>query len=408
MEELRGAADHETGNEHREDHEGEHAVEAAAHAAEHHFPDLHEHQAHQGREAVHAVEGGVHRSAGSGGGTHGPKGTLGHTDPGFLSFHIHLLQFGNHGSCQCQDKEHTHGRKEGGPLLPVFHHEAEGEAQGHGDQQDQHVFQDIGQRGGVLKGIRGIALGDPPAVGAGLFDGDLRGGQSCRNALFCDHHGIGHRFVIHIYRPVFDDCLFQDRSIGRRSHRFGQGDILLAAGIHGHPLPGEDHTGDQAHGNEDEENGTGHVLPEVSQRRGLPARQAPDQGEEHTDAHSRGHKVLDRDSEGFRHPSQGQHGVIGLPVGVGHEGTGGSKRHQRIHPVHQQHDQQQDQGSCREGEHRREILLPVHLPAGYVQPVQEEGFGFVHKCDVVVHDFFAPQSEGNGQGHCQNQRQNGK
>ena len=185
-------------------------------------------------------------------------------------------------------------------------------------------------------------------------------------------------------------------------------EVYQNLGLHIGVHEGEDHTGDQAHGNEDEENGTGHVLPEVSQRRGLPARQAPDQGEEHTDAHSRGHKVLDRDSEGFRHPAQRQHGVIGLPVGVGDKGTGSVERHDGIHPVHQQHDEQQDQGSCREGEHRREILLPVHLPAGYVQPVQEEGFGFVHKCDVVVHDFFAPQAEGNGQGHCQNQRQNGK
>ena len=59
-------------------------------------------------------------------------------------------------------------------LARVAHHLAEGIAQRRRDKQDGQHFQKIGEGGRVFEGMGRVDIEEPAAVGAELFDGNLR------------------------------------------------------------------------------------------------------------------------------------------------------------------------------------------------------------------------------------------
>ena len=85
---LGGAADHQPGDEHRQDGEHQHAVQAGADAAEHHLAELHVDQRHRAAQRRVRVVHRVHRAARGVGGDGGEQPRLGDAEARLLAFHV--------------------------------------------------------------------------------------------------------------------------------------------------------------------------------------------------------------------------------------------------------------------------------------------------------------------------------
>ena len=93
-------------------------------------------------------------------------------------------------------------------------------------------------------------------------------------------------------------------------------------GLHG-PLAHEDDPGDEGDGQQDVEQAAGDVDPEVPDRRGVLAGEAPDEHHGDGDAHRGGHELLDGERADLREVRHGRLAAVVLPVGVGDERRGG-------------------------------------------------------------------------------------
>ena len=89
---FRRAADHQAGDEHRDDDEQQHAVEAGADAAEDDLAELHvdqrDHAAERREAVVHGVDGAVRGR----GGRHRPQARIGDAEADLLAFHVGRIE----------------------------------------------------------------------------------------------------------------------------------------------------------------------------------------------------------------------------------------------------------------------------------------------------------------------------
>ena len=85
---FRRAADHQPGDEDRDDDEQQHAVEAGADAAEDDLAELHVEQRHHAAERREAVMHGVDRAARGSRGDGGEQRRVGDAEADFLAFHV--------------------------------------------------------------------------------------------------------------------------------------------------------------------------------------------------------------------------------------------------------------------------------------------------------------------------------
>ena len=216
---------------------------------------------------------------------------------------------------------------------------AEGEHQGHRDQNDGADFKQVAPGRRVLERMRRVDTKEATAVGPQLLDRDLAGG-----------------------RPQGDDLV--DALQGQRTHVLGES---LR-----HALPDQEQRQQQAQREQAVERGAGHVDPEVAQGVGRLASDTAAQGNQHGQAGGGADKVLHGQADHLAQVAEGRFTAIGLPVGVGHEADGGIERLGPFLPrqilrierqvVLQQQDREQQQ-KAREVERQQGqgVLLPALL-----------------------------------------------
>src|SRR5215472_1892780 len=180
---LRRAADHQAGDEHRDDREHQHAVEARADTARRDLAELDEDQRDHATDGREAVVGGVDRA---GAGSRGGDGELGRVDrpePDRLALHVaarlrrgvgladadvreggvaHLL--GARGDRGRSDEDQGHGSADGDALLHVADPAAEHDGQAEGNPQLQEDLEVVGEPVGVLERVRAVRVKRPAAV----------------------------------------------------------------------------------------------------------------------------------------------------------------------------------------------------------------------------------------------------
>jgi hypothetical protein len=251
---------------------GKHGVEPGTDAAEHHLARQNQTQRRQPAKGGEGIVHGVDRAAGGGGGDHRKEIAAGQTETDLLAFHVAALD-AQPADCRIaaalrplQDRkgrseQEQHGHKQPPSLPGVARHHPEGVGQAGGNEQDQKNLREIGKRGRVFKGMRGIGVKKATAVGAQFLDCLLGGDRP---------HGDLHR------QPV---------GLERR-RRFVGGKILDDA------LGGKEQGGDTGNREKDVENGPDQINPEIAQQRCFPADKTSDQDNGHRHAGGRGDKIV--------------------------------------------------------------------------------------------------------------------
>ena len=101
-------------------------------------------------------------------------------------------------ACSCYDADPEQRQEDGEhggedrPSLPrVPHHLAERVAKRGGDREDREHLDEIGDGGRVFERMRRVHVEETAAVGAELFDDDLRRRRSERDDLLGDRLAVG-------------------------------------------------------------------------------------------------------------------------------------------------------------------------------------------------------------------------
>src|SRR5215207_4287259 len=221
---LGRSADHQPGDEHRQDGEDQHAVEARTDTA---GADLAEHDVHQrhgtaaGGEAVVGRDHGTGRRAGGrreqarrrraeadllalevaaagqlgDGVLIGAKGVE-------LGVAVGLESLGGEGR---GEPEHEHGAEQGPALLAVLGQLPEGVGQRERDQQDQKHLEQVREPVGAAERVAGVGVEEAAAVGAELLDDLLAGRGAAGNELRRTVEGVGHREAIEVLDHALAD-----------------------------------------------------------------------------------------------------------------------------------------------------------------------------------------------------------
>ena len=184
--ELRGSANHQPGDKHRQQHKQQHPVEARTDTAKYHLAQLHQphrhHPAQRGKGVVH----GVHRAAGSCRRNHCKQAAVEDAEARLFAFHVggavcaHLqevriaLQFSPHHHRHGRDKHQRHRPEQHVALTAVTHAFTEREAERRRDQKDAEHLHQVSQHGRVLKRMGRVGVEEASSVGAQHFDRLLR------------------------------------------------------------------------------------------------------------------------------------------------------------------------------------------------------------------------------------------
>ena len=314
---LGGAAHHEAGDEHGEDGVHEQAHDADPDAAEHHLAQgdvEHRHHAGEGRETVVS---GIDGATGRVGGRRRPEDRVGDPEPDLLALHVAaglrrgellvgaqlgedrvalLLACVHHGDADEQDR---HGRREERPPLSLVAGESpERVGESDRDRQERQILDEVGERRGVLVGMRRVGIVGAAAVGAELLDDLLRGEGPLRDGLHgaLDRHRVG--------RPV---------------------QVLH------HALRDQEQPADDRDGQQHVQEAARRIDPEVAElAAGVPG-DAADEG--HRDRHADGGRdeVLASQGQHLREVAHRRLGNVDLPVGIGGEADGRVEGHRRAH-----------------------------------------------------------------------------
>src|SRR6202034_184489 len=209
---LRCAADHQPGDEYRDDRHDQHAVQARAHPAWCDLPDLHVEQLNQPAQAAVRV---VCRIDGPGGGQSGHIGEdrgVENTEALLDSLHGRTDR-GGHGAVvgqlETRDQshadrgEHTHDCRDRVTLPLAVDHAAEGARQGKADDGQQEDLHPVGPGRRVLEGVGGVGVVEATSVGAEFLDGFLAGDRPAGDGLL-DAVECGHDLVVQM--EVLDDA----------------------------------------------------------------------------------------------------------------------------------------------------------------------------------------------------------
>ena len=200
---LRRAADHEAGDEHRDDGEHQHAVEARTDAADDDLAQLDVEHRDEPAERREAVEHAVDRTARGGRRDHGEQRGLGDAEAHLLALHVAAglqarrrlrvdaecgdagiaVGFGGVDRERAAQPQHAHHRQDRPALALVADHAAEHVGERRADREDQHHLHEVGERVGILERMRGIGVEEAAAVGAQHLDDFLRGDRTLGDHL---------------------------------------------------------------------------------------------------------------------------------------------------------------------------------------------------------------------------------
>ena len=200
---LRGPADHQAGDEHRQDDVDQHAVHPGPDAAEDHLAQLDVRQRHEPAErrerVVPAVDGAAARV-----GRHGrEERRVGDAEADFLAFHVAA---GRHapspsgrrrppsasGSRALRPstptvtparKRNAIARPHRPAVSPRSGHRSERVGEARRDGEDAEHRQEVRQRRRVLERVRAVGVEEAAAVGAELLDDLLRRHRPLRDRL---------------------------------------------------------------------------------------------------------------------------------------------------------------------------------------------------------------------------------
>ena len=230
-----------------------------------------------------------------------------------------------------KDHEQDKHRREDGLALPgILDTDAEGEAAGDRNQQQAGHLDDVGEGIGVLIRMRRVRAKEAAAVGAGLFDGNLAGRRTLGQKLLGDHAGALDDLAVDLDRVALDLGAVDNAptAVCIRLDSNGLYELSLLSRL----KIGDNATGSQADAehevqrDEHIQDGAGEVDPEGTQTLLLDLTEAADQREHDRDTGASGQEVLHGETHELHKVGQGGLTGVGLPVGVGYEGSSRIKR----------------------------------------------------------------------------------
>ena len=346
---FRCTANHQAGEEYRDQHVKQHAVHAGTDAAEDHLADHHVDQRDHPAQGIEAVLHAVDRTVGRGGGGHRPQHGTGGAEARFFTFlrrglfNRRVVQrrvglvLGPHRSRTTDDEQGQHATEDRPALTQVFHVMTKGEHQRDRDQDDCAQLKQVGPGGRVFKWMRRVDTEETTAVGAQLLDRNLAGGRAQWDHLVNALQGHS----VHV----------------------------MSEGLR-HTLPHQEQREHQAQRQQAVEGGAGHVDPEVAQGLGGFATDPTAQRDQDGETGGRTDEVLYGEASHLAEVAQGRFTTVVLPVGVGHETDGGVERQgpfltrqflrvQRQIVLEQQDREQQHETGQVERQQRQRIFLPA-------------------------------------------------
>ena len=222
-------------------------------------------------------------------------------------------------------QQDEHGGKDGLALLGVLDADTEGETTGGRDQQQAGHLDDVGEGTGVLIRMGGVHAEEAAAVGAGLLDGNLRSRGTLGQELLGDHARALDNLAVDLDRVALNLGAVDDApaAVCIRLNSDGFYELSLLSRLE----VGDDATGSQADAehevqrDEHIQDGAGEVDPEGTQTLLLDLTEAADQREHDRDTGASGNEVLHSETHELHKVGQGGLTGIGLPVGVGYEGS---------------------------------------------------------------------------------------
>ncbi len=343
---FRRAADHEAGDEDREQREHEHAVESRTYAAEHDLAQLdqpHWHEAAQWRErVVHRVD----RTAGSGRRDRREERAGGDAEAGLLAFHVAArlqrarrlvhadgrqqwiaLLLERHRAPCCDDEQNRHRREHRPPLAHVAHDPAECETQAGGNQENREHFQEIRDRVRVLERMRGIRVQEAATVGAKLLDRFLRRNGTHGQGLGGRGGRLGDRVAFLILQRLAVRAVLRIVVFDRLDQR----DVDVGCEVLHDTLAYQPEGQHEGHRDQHPHGDSGEVDPEIADGSGRMAGKAADQRKGDGDAGCRGKEILHRERRHLRQVTHRRLAGVALPVGVCDEADRGIERRVRAH-----------------------------------------------------------------------------
>ena len=230
-----------------------------------------------------------------------------------------------------KDHEQDKHRREDGLALPgILDTDAEGEAAGDRNQQQAGHLDDVGEGIGVLIRMRRVRAKEAAAVGAGLFDGNLAGRRTLGQKLLGDHAGALDDLAVDLDRVALDLGAVDDAptAVCIRLDSNGLYELSLLSRL----KIGDNATGSQADAehevqrDEHIQDGAGEVDPEGTQTLLLDLTETADEREHDRNTGAGGQEVLHGEAHELHKVGQGGLTGIGLPVGVGYEGSSSIER----------------------------------------------------------------------------------
>ena len=225
-----------------------------------------------------------------------------------------------------KDHEQDKHRREDGLALPgILDTDAEGEAAGDRNQQQAGHLDDVGEGIGVLIRMRRVRAKEAAAVGAGLFDGNLAGRRTLGQKLLGDHAGALDDLAVDLDRVALNLGAVDDAptAVCIRLDSNGLYELSLLSRL----KIGDNATGSQADAehevqrDEHIQDGAGEVDPEGTQTLLLDLTETADEREHDRNTGAGGQEVLHGEAHELHKVGQGGLTGIGLPVGVGYEGS---------------------------------------------------------------------------------------
>ncbi len=344
---LGRTADHQSGDEHRDDRHDQHSVEAGAGTTGCDLAQLHAQDGDSAAQTGERGVEGVHRARRGQGGRHREDRGGADADALFLALHrtagglerrAVVGELGPHHQGDEADPDGGHGGEDRVALPDRADHHAEGAGQRERDHQQQEDLEQVGERGRVLEGVGAVGVEVASAVGAQLLDGLLRGDRAAVPLLVAAHE---------------------------LADLVNAGEVL--DGTAGHEHEGRD----DRQRDQDADRAAHQVGPEVAEFTGAGAREAPYESDRDGDADGRGDEVLHGQTGGLHDVTHGLLAVVRLPVGVRHERDGRVERLRRVHRGEAQRAGQdalealeeieEEDADGREGEYAAQIRGPAHL-----------------------------------------------
>ena len=207
----------------------------------------------------------------------------------------------------------------------VLHHAPEVIGQPAADGEDGEHLEEVGERRGVLEGVRGVGVRIAAAVGAEHLDGDLRGHRALDDGL------LGHGLLFHHGFAIgaFDGLALVVLLLHRELHRLQQLGLGVRLEVLDHALRHEKHGEHQADGQQQVIGRPHEVHPEVAQGLGRVPGEAAHERRGDGDAGGRGDEVVKGQRDHLREIRHGGFAAVALPVGVGREADRGVERQVR-------------------------------------------------------------------------------